>query len=133
MKFIDIRERMKEAICSDTQELIMLVSTTPQEGIYAYEEVQRLVRCKDCRFYIEDSSTCWHFGHCELVGFSVKRVSSDVEVEPDGFCAWGERKVVEEKDGERNPLDSLFKDTDGMTPTEKVEYLAKWFKKIGAE
>ena len=34
---------------------------------------------------------------------------------------------------EERPLDNLFRDADGMTPTEKVEQLARWFKKIGAE
>ena len=61
------------------------------------EEVSRfvgsIVRCRDCRYYNEKtykwvngwtrtSTTCALFDSCH--------------VEPDGFCAWGERKVVGE-------------------------------------
>ena len=82
MKFIDIRKRIKQAICSAPQELIMLVYTTPQEGIYAYEEVQPVVRCKDCKYICESgrdgSILCW-------------RLALTHKVELDGFCSWGER------------------------------------------
>ena len=50
---------------------------------------EKIVRCRDCKF-------C-HKNYCE------KRTSPTVSpseihwipVEPDGFCAWGERKVVD--------------------------------------
>ena len=46
--------------------------------LYSFDksEIERIVRCKDCK----------HFEHCRLQMISNK---------PDGFCAWGERKVVE--------------------------------------
>lgn len=43
---------------------------------------ERIVRCRDCKHY--EPNTYSHFT-CELLTF---------HVEPDGFCAWGERKEV---------------------------------------
>lgn len=54
-----------------------------------YEEWQwlpvreEIVRCRDCRYY--EPNTYSRFT-CELLTF---------HVEPDGFCAWGERKEVD--------------------------------------
>ena len=47
---------------------------------------EEIVRCRDCRYYEEDPEPIdpgWPM-MCERTG--------DVMVEPDGFCAWGERK-----------------------------------------
>ena len=41
---------------------------------------ERVVRCRDCKHYTYSS---WH--RCDL--YSIAH-----EVEPDGFCKWGERK-----------------------------------------
>ena len=42
---------------------------------------ERIVRCRDCKHYTEDEAEYWHY--CgEWCG----------QVEPDGFCSWGERK-----------------------------------------
>lgn len=51
---------------------------------------ERIVRCRDCKHYCEHewvmvtdvSDVCHFFG-------------DGVKVEPDGFCAWGERKEVD--------------------------------------
>lgn len=41
-----------------------------------------IVRCRDCRYY--DESLCnWH--ECSCCG-------EPMRVEPDGFCAWGEKR-----------------------------------------
>lgn len=42
---------------------------------------EEIVRCRDCKHYTEDEMEYYHFcgSWCE-------------QVEPDGFCAWGERK-----------------------------------------
>lgn len=42
-----------------------------------------IVRCRDCREYIERKgyATCGYFG------------GDYVEIEPDGFCKWGERRA----------------------------------------
>lgn len=42
---------------------------------------ERVVRCRDCKHY--EPNTYSHFT-CKLLTF---------HVEPDGFCAWGERKA----------------------------------------
>lgn len=54
---------------------------------------EEIVRCRECAHYYEaeeyhpqgnyDRRCCKYFG------------TYDDEVEPDGFCAWGERKAVE--------------------------------------
>lgn len=45
---------------------------------------EKIVRCRDCRDYRESDETChssmWH------------NWDFPIEVEPDGFCAWGERE-----------------------------------------
>lgn len=43
---------------------------------------EEIVRCKDCKEYIElkNHATCGYFG------------GDYAEVKPDGFCAWGERR-----------------------------------------
>lgn len=50
---------------------------------------ERVVRCRDCRHYAEhewvvatDVADVCHFWHGE-----------PTKVEPDGFCAWGERRA----------------------------------------
>jgi len=51
---------------------------------YGYVKV---VRCRDCNDYRESDATChswqWHNWDAAL------------EVEPNGFCAWGERRDAE--------------------------------------
>lgn len=42
----------------------------------------KIVRCMDCRFSIAD-------------GFGCGKGSDFENVNPNGFCAWGERRVVE--------------------------------------
>lgn len=41
----------------------------------------RVVRCRDCKHYTEDEAEYYHYcgSWCE-------------QVEPDGFCKWGEPK-----------------------------------------
>ena len=41
---------------------------------------EEIVRCRDCKFYLEEHKWCYHFEDSEFCP------------EPDGFCAWGERK-----------------------------------------
>jgi len=56
-----------------------IVATDGHEGHwYTCEEI---VRCRDCKHYTEDEMEYYHFcgSWCE-------------QVEPDGFCAWGERR-----------------------------------------
>lgn len=49
----------------------------------AIERREEIVRCRDCmNVDVEDYGAWGHVWHCERIG----------EVEPDGFCAWGERR-----------------------------------------
>ena len=49
-----------------------------------YLDAQEIVRCRDCRWISKDTKhykACYRLPDCEFM------------VEPDGFCAWAERKV----------------------------------------
>lgn len=43
--------------------------------------LEEVVRCRDCKHYTDDEMEYYHYcgSWCE-------------QVEPDGFCAWGERR-----------------------------------------
>ena len=45
---------------------------------------ERIVRCRDCKDYRASDATChsWQWHNWDAA----------IEVEPDGFCAWAERK-----------------------------------------
>lgn len=55
-----------------------------------FDELTPIVRCRDCKFSINDGMQCkrhkdsgWNGNaYCEEYAY----------VNPDGFCAWGERK-----------------------------------------
>lgn len=51
------------------------------DGWSAVKRMGDLVRCRDCKHYTEDEAEYYHYcgSWCE-------------QVEPDGFCAWGERR-----------------------------------------
>lgn len=50
-----------------------------------------IVRCRDCKRFDAKADGCWWFSHFEQMGdYSWDEMPA--EVEPDGFCAWGERK-----------------------------------------
>lgn len=46
-----------------------------------YVESEPIVRCRDCKFCM----SYWGADYCDFF--------SHVTNDPDGFCAWGERKV----------------------------------------
>lgn len=48
---------------------------------------ERIVRCRDCRHYHATYNGCDEFGDIWHDEYAT--------VEPDGFCAWAERKVGE--------------------------------------
>lgn len=51
----------------------------------------RVVRCRDCLHFDSKLDGCWWFAHAERQpDYSWADEPSDVE--PDGFCKWGERK-----------------------------------------
>lgn len=58
---------------------------------------EEIVRCRDCRHSYEESrctSTGWvDVLVCESKQWSTSGLKPSHAVKPDGFCAWGERKV----------------------------------------
>ena len=83
----------------------------PNEHGASWRLHERIVRCRDCKFYTPESMTreergfgvyenMWEPGRC----FNPKRchgvwddlmkqmVPVGIYTEPDGFCAWGERR-----------------------------------------
>ena len=82
MRFTDIRARITEGM--KFKEYIMLVSETDKKGVFAYEEVQPLVRCKDCQFRAKEERI--QKGKVRYFCKVHKRLT-----DLDKFCAWGER------------------------------------------
>lgn len=65
------------------------------EGTFGLRECtgEEIVRCKDCEYFCNHEhangtewQTCSYFD------------SEYAEVEPDGFCAWGERRASHDRD-----------------------------------
>lgn len=95
ISFEDIRPQLKKFVQEDceTADYIMRVSKTPKDGVYAYEELQPLVRCRDCRF--ATISTMGFCKYCEMFVLpDVDGYGADPQVNLplDFFCAWGERR-----------------------------------------
>ena len=51
-----------------------------------------IVRCRDCKHSTGDGTCCWYFSHYEQVGDDHEWDEVPDDVEPDGFCKWGERR-----------------------------------------
>lgn len=55
----------------------------PSDGSASWRVHELIVRCRDCCYFID--SPVWSDTHeCDYINRGV---------EPDGYCAWGERKV----------------------------------------
>lgn len=52
---------------------------------------ERVVRCADCRHGAKGGQECRHFTHYEQ-GACHEWNEVPADVEPDGFCAWGEER-----------------------------------------
>ncbi|MBQ9002680.1 MAG: hypothetical protein IJ087_12585 [Eggerthellaceae bacterium] len=46
---------------------------------------EEIVRCRDCAFFREKDWRC--------TSYQWRNCDESPDVEPDGFCAWGERRV----------------------------------------
>lgn len=53
---------------------------------------EKLVRCRDCKYETDDGYGCKFFSHYEQ-GAYYQWEDVPAEVEPDGFCKWGERRT----------------------------------------
>lgn len=49
---------------------------------------ERVVRCRDCKHAYKEGTLCTHFALQDDYNMSL----TPSFVEPDGFCAWGERR-----------------------------------------
>lgn len=75
---------MSEYIISDRQlGLIQDFATVCVEG----EKLTRIVRCRDCAYICNREDVNGHEWY--TCGYFDREYA---EVEPDGFCAWGERQ-----------------------------------------
>lgn len=79
-------------------------------SLFGYRLTGEIVRCRDCKHLDDSEYRRWDstlaeiYGEpplfCDLLSFNEWRMDGDrrvaettfAEVEPDGFCAWGERK-----------------------------------------
>lgn len=56
---------------------------------------EEIVRCEDCRYSTCDGMCCWlyKFRHYEQMSdYTWEEMPADVE--PQGFCMWGERRII---------------------------------------
>ena len=102
-RFCDAGEFVVECFTADGE-------TYPHVGSQAVGE--RVVRCRDCRHYTPESMTredrgvgvyenvwepggCFNPSRCSTTWDAVSEqfVHVGIDTEPDGFCAWGERRA----------------------------------------
>lgn len=55
------------------------------------DKLPEIVRCVDCKHATDDGYGCTLFGRREQMG-NYRWDDVPAEVEPDGFCVWGERR-----------------------------------------
>lgn len=67
---------------------------TYSDGWSAVKRKGDLVRCRDCKGFDAKVDGCWWFSHFEQMG-DYSWAGMPVDVEPDGFCAWGVRRESE--------------------------------------
>lgn len=67
-----------------------IVATDGHEGHwYTGEEI---VRCRDCKHSFKDGALCNLFASWIPVAGGDEYAELPADVEPNGFCAWGERR-----------------------------------------
>ena len=54
--------------------------------------IAQIVRCRKCRHY---RVNVWTMGEKRGTTHTCERERKQVAVEPDGFCAWGERDAAD--------------------------------------
>jgi len=58
--------------------------------------LERIVRCRDCKHSHKDGTLCNLFASWVPVAGGDEYECMPVEVEPNGFCKWGEPREVDE-------------------------------------
>ena len=76
-------------------EYIVDYTIQPRGGMSAFDVREEIVRCRDCKYSAPDGTVCWNerFTHYEQIGDSCEWGDVPMDTEPNGFCAWGERKM----------------------------------------
>ena len=57
-----------------------------------YVESEPIVRCRDCSHSRKDGTLCMFFASWEPIAGGDEYAEIPADVEPDGFCAWGEKR-----------------------------------------
>ena len=82
---IEIGEYELHEICREIEAEYDKAVTAMNRAYGKYAQLEsKIIRCRDCKYHKHNS-----FHRCDLH-------TQAVEVEPDGFCSWGEPKEVEE-------------------------------------
>ena len=63
----------------------------PSDGSASWRVHENIVRCRDCGRATNGGYGCALFGRREQVG-NYRWEDVPAEVDPDGYCAWGERR-----------------------------------------
>ena len=75
--------------CSNSERTSDSDATAERRG-----DAVEAVRCRDCKYVTDEGYGCKYFSHYEQ-GASYRWEDVPAEVDPDGFCAWGERRESE--------------------------------------
>ena len=62
------------------------------EALWGLPVRERIVRCRDCKHSHKDGTLCNFFASWVPIAGGDEYECMPVEVEPDGFCKWGEPK-----------------------------------------
>jgi hypothetical protein len=71
-----------------TEERVCVVD----EAYVAITVKERVVRCRDCEHSRKDGALCMFFASWEPIAGGDEYAEMPADVEPYGFCAWGERR-----------------------------------------
>lgn len=80
---------MDEEIRTLSDAINILKRDTVNRLIIDNKEFVQVVRCKDCKFYLNSNETC------ELIDTRLHFYETDKVWAEDSFCSWGERKEDE--------------------------------------
>ena len=89
----EIEHMNPERTAKDKCPMDMACYDTEQEAIEAWNtRHEPIIRCRDCKHYDYWNSDCRHFalGHWDEARQA--DILSFCEVEPNGYCAWGEMR-----------------------------------------
>lgn len=77
--------------------LTLLITAPTPKGVMTMSDLVEVIRCKDCQYAYDMNCNgkeydCWHFGGWDYFNDEPE----GWVVEPDGFCAWAERRMTNE-------------------------------------